>query len=50
MARLGLRKGDRVILSTAADDGVERRLGGLRVVAYAIPEGCLAGYYPECNR
>ena len=22
---------------------------GLRVVAYDIPEGCIAGYYPECN-
>jgi len=21
----------------------------LRVVAYDIPEGCIAGYYPECN-
>jgi hypothetical protein len=22
----------------------------LRVVAYDIPEGCIAGYYAECNR
>ena len=31
------------------DDGVERKVAGLRVVAYNIPEGCIAGYYPECN-
>jgi hypothetical protein len=28
---------------------IERRVEGLRVVAYDIPEGCIAGYYPECN-
>jgi molybdopterin-dependent oxidoreductase alpha subunit len=49
MARLNVHKGDRIILSTAADDGVNRRLGGLQVVPYAVPEGCLVGYYPECN-
>jgi molybdopterin-dependent oxidoreductase alpha subunit len=47
--RLGFREGDEVSLVTAADDGVDRRLGGLTVVAYDIPEGCCAGYYPECN-
>ena len=31
------------------DDGVDRALGGLQVVAYDIPRGCIAGYYPECN-
>jgi len=49
MARLNVRKGDRIILSTAANDGVDRRLGGLQVLPYAVPEGCLVGYYPECN-
>jgi len=47
--RLGLREGDQVSLVTAADDGVDRRLGGLTVIAYDIPEGCCGGYYPECN-
>jgi hypothetical protein len=28
---------------------VHREVRGLRVVAYDIPEGCCAGYYPECN-
>jgi len=49
MARLNLHKGDRVLLSTVADDGVDRRLGGLQVLPYAVPERCLVGYYPECN-
>ncbi|HEY1259860.1 MAG TPA: FdhF/YdeP family oxidoreductase [Stellaceae bacterium] len=49
IARLGLHEGEQVSLVTAADDGVDRRLHGLAVVAYDIPEGCCAGYYPECN-
>jgi molybdopterin-dependent oxidoreductase alpha subunit len=47
--RFDLKEGDTVALTTAVDDGVERRVTGLRVVAYDIPEGCIAGYYPECN-
>jgi molybdopterin-dependent oxidoreductase alpha subunit len=49
MERLGLREGDWVTASTALGDDVSRRLEGLRVVEYPIPEGCVAGYYPECN-
>ena len=26
-----------------------RVVEGLRVVEYNIPEGCIGGYYPECN-
>ena len=47
--RLHLREGDRVSLVGAAQDGVDRRLPGLTIVAYDIPEGCCGGYYPECN-
>jgi molybdopterin-dependent oxidoreductase alpha subunit len=47
--RFGLNEGETVVLSTAVDDGVERKVEGLRIVAYDIPEGCIAGYYPECN-
>ena len=47
--RLGLQEGKMVALTTAVDDGVERRVEGFRIVAYDIPEGCIAGYYPECN-
>jgi molybdopterin-dependent oxidoreductase alpha subunit len=47
--RLGFREGEQVSLVTEASDGVDRRLGGLTLLAYDIPEGCCAGYYPECN-
>jgi len=47
--RLGLRIGQPVTLRTVANDGVDRKLSGLLVVAYDIPIGCLGGYYPECN-
>jgi hypothetical protein len=47
--RLQLQEGDRVTLVTDAKDGIDRRLSGLTVIAYDIPEGCCAGYYPECN-
>lgn len=47
--RLGLKVGQAVTLRTIADDGVDRRLPGLLVVAYDIPVGCIGGYYPECN-
>jgi molybdopterin-dependent oxidoreductase alpha subunit len=47
--RLNLMEGQTVALTTAVDDGIQRRVTGLRVVAYDIPEGCIAGYYPECN-
>ena len=47
--RLELREGEQVRLVTATNDGVDRQLGGLTVIANDIPEGCCAGYYPECN-
>jgi molybdopterin-dependent oxidoreductase alpha subunit len=49
MARLSLADGDIVTASTAVDDGVERKVEGLHVMEYGVPEGCVAGYYPECN-
>lgn len=49
IARLGLMSGDAVDLVTAIDDGRVRSVSGLRIVAYDIPEGCCAAYYPECN-
>lgn len=49
IARHGLRAGQRINVRTAADDGVVREVRGLVVRAYDIPEGCVAGYYPECN-
>jgi anaerobic selenocysteine-containing dehydrogenase len=50
MRRFGLHDGDEVGLKTAYGDGIRREARGLRVVAYDIPEGCVAGYYPELNR
>jgi molybdopterin-dependent oxidoreductase alpha subunit len=47
--RLGLIENGTVTLSTVSDDGVRRELGGLTVLSYDIPEGCIGGYYPECN-
>ncbi|MEZ0496642.1 FdhF/YdeP family oxidoreductase [Sphingomonas sp. IW22] len=49
MAEQGLSEGQRVALSTDVNDGVSRRLGGLIVVPYDIPRGCLGAYYPEAN-
>jgi len=45
----GLVDGDIVDASTAFDDGVARRVSGLRVIEYPVPQGCVAGYFPECN-
>ncbi|MBC9175767.1 FdhF/YdeP family oxidoreductase [Pseudoroseomonas ludipueritiae] len=50
MVRLGLEEGQSVALRTEADDGRERRVSGLQVVPYDLPDGCIAAYYPECNR
>ncbi|WGF90452.1 FdhF/YdeP family oxidoreductase [Marinivivus vitaminiproducens] len=47
--RLGLSEGQGACLETAVDDGIARSMDGLQVVAYDIPEGCCATYYPECN-
>ena len=49
MAKRALAQGDLVTLRSATDDGVERRVAGLAVVPYDIPEGTIAGYFPECN-
>ena len=47
--RLGLHEGDFVKLVTAVNDGVRREVDGFRITPYDIPEGCIGGYYPECN-
>ncbi len=44
-----LSEGQKITLQTIADDGIDRRLEGLEIKAYEIPEGCIGGYYPECN-
>ena len=50
IAEAGLKDGDTVRLVGDYDgDDVERHLGGLKLVAYKLPRGTIAGYYPECN-
>lgn len=45
----GLKKDDRVDLTTVSEDGRDRTARSFRVVPYDIPEGCVASYYPETN-
>ncbi|MBB3176631.1 FdhF/YdeP family oxidoreductase [Variovorax sp. Sphag1AA] len=46
---LGFKDGDWVDIRTVWDDGEERRADRFRLVAYDIPRGNLAAYYPETN-
>jgi molybdopterin-dependent oxidoreductase alpha subunit len=46
---LGFRDGDWVDILTVWDDGQERRADRFRLVAYDIPRGNIAAYYPETN-
>ncbi|GKS97535.1 FdhF/YdeP family oxidoreductase [Acidovorax sp. SUPP2825] len=48
--RLGLQAGARVTARTQwRQDDVRREVSGLTVVAYDLPRGAVAGYYPELN-
>ena len=49
IAEAGLVDGQMVRLVTDIDDGQHRALGGLKLTAYKLPRGTVAGYYPECN-
>ncbi|WP_293855285.1 FdhF/YdeP family oxidoreductase [uncultured Alsobacter sp.] len=49
MARHGLAAGQRVGLRGDAPDGAHREVGHLEVVPFDLPDGCVAGYYPELN-
>jgi molybdopterin-dependent oxidoreductase alpha subunit len=49
VVRLGHAPGDWVTLRTAVEPEVLREVGPLQIIAYDIPEGCAAAYYPECN-
>ena len=49
MARFGLAEGQEITLAGHYGDQVSRRVRGLRVTPFDIPEGCVASYYPECN-
>jgi molybdopterin-dependent oxidoreductase alpha subunit len=47
--RLGFVDGDVVDLVTAIEPQTRRAVQGFRIVAYNIPEGSCAAYYPETN-
>ncbi len=49
IARLGFADGGSVDVATEAHDQIVRAVTGLRIVAYDIPQGNCAGYYPELN-
>ncbi|WEJ78579.1 FdhF/YdeP family oxidoreductase [Paracoccus versutus] len=49
IAARGLADGQAVALETISRDGRPRRVAGLTVVAYPMPSGSVAGYYPELN-
>ncbi|WER48441.1 FdhF/YdeP family oxidoreductase [Cupriavidus sp. WKF15] len=49
LARLGLKAGQRVDITSVWGDGVQRRVEDFELVEYDIPEGCVGAYYPETN-
>ena len=49
LARLGFKDGDYADLRTCSEDGLLREVKGFRLVAFDIPEGCAAAYFPEAT-
>ena len=50
LTALGLANNQQVdLIGHWADDDVQRRANGFRIVAYDTPRGCAAAYYPETN-
>jgi anaerobic selenocysteine-containing dehydrogenase len=49
MERAGLHEGEVVALVGDAEDDVHREVPGLTVTPFALPDGCVGGYYPEMN-
>jgi molybdopterin-dependent oxidoreductase alpha subunit len=47
--RLGFEPGEKVDMISLWDDGRERRVSGFTLIAYDIPKGQAAAYYPETN-
>ncbi|KDM90556.1 FdhF/YdeP family oxidoreductase [Photobacterium galatheae] len=47
--RLGFEPGEKVDLVSLWEDGKARRVSGFMLVAYDIPSGQAAAYYPETN-
>ncbi|MBM4269015.1 MAG: FdhF/YdeP family oxidoreductase [Deltaproteobacteria bacterium] len=49
LAARGLRDGQLLEVTSHFADGKLRSVDGFRAVAYDIPRGCAAGYFPELN-
>lgn len=49
LSEIGFAPGDRVDIQSIAADGQRRTAPGFLLVAYDIPRGCVAAYYPETN-
>jgi len=49
VAELGLHDGQQVDVHSEYEDGVDRVLPDVRVVAYPTARGCAAAYFPEAN-
>jgi formate dehydrogenase major subunit len=49
IAALGFAEGDHVDIVSEWEDGSERQVPTFRIVAYELPRGCAAAYYPETN-
>ena len=49
IVRLGFEPGQWLTLRTAVEPEVRREVGPMQIIAYDIPVGCAAAYYPECN-
>jgi len=47
--QLGFSDGDYVNIETVWNDGIHRQVNHFKLVAYNIPRGNLAAYYPEAN-
>lgn len=45
----GLHDGQRVDVVADYGDNIDRRVSGVTITAYNLPDGCVAGYYPEMN-
>ena len=49
LAARGLKPGDEVDVRSHYGDGAERLAPRFKAVAYDVPRGCCAGYFPELN-
>ncbi len=49
LAERGLEDGDLLEVESHFGDGRRRAVRGFRAIAYDIPRGCAAGYFPELN-